>query len=177
VPDGADPVQGKFYLTRESTLLEVDPQTGRVQASAPGLGTGMYVVRDGVALGFDPESDGASGAAWGYDISAQRVVLSASPLGWPHFFIDLSGLGGSAAADGDLVVIAACAQAGPVIQPSPSTQPDPGPSGSGLLSAPPSPSAGTSPSTSLSPSPSPSPTATASAVQPCLRPELVALGL
>jgi hypothetical protein len=174
VPDGADPVQGKIYLTVGSTLVAVAPLTGRQQATAPGLGSEMYAVRDGVALGFDPDDDGT---AWGYDLSAQRAVLSATGLGSPHFFIDLSGLGGSAAADGDLVVIAACAQAGPVIQPSPSTQPDPGPSGSGLLSAPPSPSAGTSPSTSLSPSPSPSPTATASAVQPCLRPELVALGL
>jgi hypothetical protein len=203
VPDGADPVQGKFYLTRESSLLEVDPQTGRVLASAPGLGTGMYVVRDGVALGFDPESDGASGAAWGYDISAQRVVLSASPLGWPHFFIDLSGLGGGASPDGDLVVVAACAQVGPAVQPSPTASPSPstsgsltlGPSpstsGSALFSAPPSPSpstsgspspsTGTSPSTSISPSastsPTPSPSPSTAPALTCQRPELVALGL
>jgi hypothetical protein len=172
VPDGADPVQDKLYLTRESSLLEVDPLTGRVQASAPGLGTGMYVVRDGVALGFDQESDGANGAAWGYDISTQHVVLSASPLGWPHFFIDLSGLGGGAAPDGDLVVVAACAQVGPAVQPAPTASPSPstsdslplGPSpsasGSALFSVPPSPSLSPSPSPSASPgtdSPSPSP--------------------
>jgi hypothetical protein len=182
VPAGADPVQQRLYLTTGSTLLAVAPLTGRVLATAPGLGSGMYTVRDGVALGFDPGDDGT---AWGYDISAQRAVLSATGLNSPHFFIDLSGLGGSASTDGDLVVIAACAQAGPVIQPSPTAEPTPAASGSGLLSAPPSPSpsaspsSGTSPSGSTSPSPSasPSPTVSTFPVQPCLRPELVALGL
>jgi hypothetical protein len=172
VPAGVDPVQKRIYLTTGSTLLAVAPLTGRVLATAPGLGSGMYAVRDGVALGFDPGDDGT---AWGYDISAQRAVLSATGLNSPHFFIDLSGLGGSASSDGDLVVIAACAQAGPVIQPSPTVQPTPAASGSGLLSAPPSPSP--SASTSPSPSPSASPSQVTSPVQPCLRPELVALGL
>ena len=131
IPDGADPIQGRIYLTEGSSLLAVNPQTGKVEATAPGLGTGMYIVRGGVALGLDP---GAGGAAWGYDIGAQRVVLAASGLGWPHFFADLSGVGGSAGSSGHLVVIAACAQAGPVPQPTPS------PSGSALLSGPPSPS-------------------------------------
>jgi hypothetical protein len=179
VPEGTDPEQNEIYLARGTTLLEVSP-AGRIEATAPDLGGGMYVVRDGFALGLDP---GSAGAAWGYDIGAERVALSAAGLGWPHYFADLSGIGGSADPDGDLVVIAACAQPGPPISmASPSPQGSPGASGStGLTGTP-----GGSPSLSGSPgsggpdataSPSPSPTPTAPPVQPCLRPELVALGL
>jgi outer membrane protein assembly factor BamB len=183
VPEGADPVQNEIYLARGTTLLEVSPSTGRIQATAPGLVGGMYVVRDGFALGLDDQ--GAQGAAWGYDIAAERVALYTSPLGWPHYFTDLSGVGGSADPDGDLVVIVACAQAGqPVTATSPSQQGSPGLSGS-----PAPPSASTSPSASSSASPStspgtgpsatasPSPGPTTQPTQSCLRPELVALGL
>jgi hypothetical protein len=170
VPEGADPVQNQIYLARGTTLLEVSPSTGRIEATAPGLAGGMYVVRDGFALGLDDQ--GAQGAAWGYDIAAQRVALYTSPLGWPHYFTDLSGVGGSADPGGDLVVIVACAQAGqPVSATSPTPQGSPGLSGSPGTS--PSPSASTSPSATVSPSPGP----TTQPVQSCLRPELVALGL
>jgi len=173
---GTDPVQGKIYLTRGTTLVEVSPATGRIKATAPDLGGGMYVVRDGFALGIDDQ--GAGGAAWGYDIAAGRVALSDSGLGWPHYFTDLSGIGGSADADGDLVLILACAQAGqPVSTASPLPQGSPelagSPGGNGSPGATTSPSPGTS-----SPvSPSPSATPAAPTIQPCLRPELVALGL
>lgn len=177
VPEGADPVQNEIYLARGSNLLEVSPSTGRIQATAPGLAGGMYVVRDGFALGLDDQ--GAQGAAWGYDIAAERVALYASALGWPHYFTDLSGVGGSADPDGDLVVIVACAQAG---QPVTATSPSP-PGSAGLSGSPappstnPSSSLGTSPSTSPSVTGSPSPSPTTQPAQSCLRPELVALGL
>jgi hypothetical protein len=69
----------------------------------------MYIVRDGVALGLD---GGANGDAWAYDVAAGRVTWTSSSLPWPHYFSDLSGLGGSAAVAGnsDMVVIAACPQ-------------------------------------------------------------------
>jgi len=174
VPEATDPEQNELYLTRGTTLLEVNPVTGRIEATAPDLGGGMYVVRDGFALGLDP---GADGAAWGYDIAAERVALSASGLGWPHYFADLSGVGGSAEPDGDLVIIAACAQAGQPVSPSPRGSPalsgSPGPSGSPGITGSPSPSV----SNSAGSSATASPTSTTPAVQPCLRPELVALGL
>ncbi len=69
----------------------------------------MYVVRDGVALGLD---GGANGDAWAYDVAAGRVTWTSAQLPWPHYFSDLSGLGGSAATGGgNVVVIAACPQA------------------------------------------------------------------
>jgi hypothetical protein len=189
VPEGTDPRQGKFYVTRGSSLIGVSPLTGRIRASVPS--GGLYAVRDGVALGLDP---GAEGDAWGYYLFGQRVTMTASGLGWPHFFVDLSGIGGSADQGSDLVVIAACAQAGPpsTAQPTTSTSPSTSASPASSASSDPasrvptsSPSASsnasTSPSTSTSPSSSPStsPSAspTARVTQACLRPELVALGL
>jgi len=90
----------------------------------------------------------------------QRVTLAAPGLPWPHYFVDLSGVGGSADPAGNLVIIAACRQLAPA------------PSGSPGASAPPS---GLPPASS---------TATASSApagtqgpQGCLRPELVALDL
>jgi hypothetical protein len=73
-------------------------------------------VRGGVALGLD---QGASGEAWGYDLSAQRVIWTASHLPWPHYFVDTSGIGGSAEPDGATVVVAACGKLGP----KPASQP------------------------------------------------------
>ncbi len=110
VPEGTDPDAGLVYLTRpDGALTGVDPLTGTVRASVPGTvaagGDGLYVVRDGVALGL---GSGANGTAWGYDMAKGRVAWTSPALPWPHFFSDLSGLGGSAAASGDMVVVAAC---------------------------------------------------------------------
>ena len=67
------------------------------------------MVRDGVALGL---GGGANGDAWAYDVAAGRVTWTSSALPWPHYFSDLSGLGGSAdlSGDSDTVVVAACPQ-------------------------------------------------------------------
>ncbi len=80
---------------------------------------GLYVVRDGVALGLD---GGANGSAWGYDMAKGQVTWTWSALPWPHFFSDLSGLGGSAAASGNIVVVTAC----PRLASSPGMCADPG---------------------------------------------------
>ncbi|HXT89497.1 MAG TPA: PQQ-binding-like beta-propeller repeat protein [Trebonia sp.] len=110
VPEGTDPATKEIDLTAANgTLVGVDPQTGNVRASLPAAtATGaaaVYVVRDGVALGLD---SGANGAAWGYDMAKGRVTWTSPALPWPHFYSDVSGLGGSAAASGDLVVVTAC---------------------------------------------------------------------
>jgi outer membrane protein assembly factor BamB len=110
VPEGTDPAAGLVDLTLSGgALAGVDPQTGAVHAAVPAsAATGpaaMYVVRDGVALGL---SSGANGTAWGYDMAKGAVAWTWSALPWPHFFSDLSGLGGSAAVSGDTVVVTTC---------------------------------------------------------------------
>jgi hypothetical protein len=169
VPESADRQPRRIYLTEGSNLVGVNPQTGRVKATASGSAVngaaGVYVVRDGVALGLD---QGGSGDAWGFDLAVQRVTLAAAGLPWPHYFVDLSGVGGSADPASGLVIIAACSQLAPsqVISPSASA-PSSG-----------SPSAGSSPS---APSASPASSAPSSpdpgTSQGCLHPELVALNL
>jgi hypothetical protein len=110
LPEGTDPAAGLVDLTSSAgALIGVDPLTGTVRgtvpASAASGAAGLYVVRDGVALGL---SGGANGSAWGYNMARRLVTLTSPPLPWPHFFSDLSGLGGSAAASGDTVVVTAC---------------------------------------------------------------------
>jgi hypothetical protein len=187
VPEGTDAAQGRFNLTQGTSLLAVDPLTGHVTARAPGSAVagsaGMFAVRGGVALGLD---QGASGEAWGYDLSAQRVIWTASPLPWPHYFVDTSGIGGSAEPDGATVVVAACGKLGP----KPATQPTSPPasasgaSASGAAgSASPSTPATRTPATRTpatgaagSPSASGSAQATPAPSSPiCLDPELVAI--
>ena len=178
VPEGVDHHPRRIYLTEGPNLASVDPQSGRVKATVSGSAVngsaGVYVVRDGVALGLD---QGGGGDAWGFDLSVQRVTLAASGLPWPHYFVDPSGVGGSADPASDLVVIAACTQ------PAPSRATTPGSSGS--PSAPPA--SGTASSTATSTpyaspasstaSPGTSSSAPAAASQGCLRPELVGLNL
>ena len=114
VPESTDRRPRRIYLTEGSNLVGVDPPTGRVKATASGSAVngsaGMYVVRSGVALGLD---QGGNGDAWGYDLAVQRVTLAAAGLPWPHYFVDLSGVGGSADPASDLVIIAACRQLAP----------------------------------------------------------------
>ena len=161
LPEGTDPQQDRLYLTRGSSLLAINPLNGKIRGTAPSAG--LYAVRNGVALGLD---SGTDGDAWGFVIGAQRITMMASGFGWPHYFVDLSGVGGSADPGSGLVVIAACAQVGPAATASPT------PTASGSLSPPPpsSPSSETA-----SPSPAASPSPTAPAAQPCVRPELLGL--
>jgi hypothetical protein len=186
VPEGADHSPRRIYLTEGSNLVGVDPQTGRVKATASGSAVngaaGVYVVRNGVALGLD---QGGNGDAWGYALSVQRVTRAAPGLPWPHYFVDLSGVGGSADPAGNLVVIAACRQLAPSppAQPSRSAPPPGSPSGppSGPPSGTPSSRTPTAPSsgptaTTAPPNPGASPSAPAG-TQGCMRPELVALNL
>ena len=163
VPEGADHRPHRIYLTEGSNLVGVDPQSGRVKATASGSAVngaaGVYVVRNGVALGLD---QGGSGDAWGYDLAVQRVTLAAPGLPWPHYFVDLSGVGGSADPASNLVIIAACGQLAPATSASPS-------GAAGATSSPP-PAPSTAPASSA-------PAGPQGAGQGCLRPELVALNV
>ena len=186
VPEGTDPAQGRFYLTQGTSLLEVDPLTGHVVARAPGSAVagsaGLFAVRHGVALGLD---QGANGEAWGYDVRAQRVTWTVSGLPWPHYFVDLGGIGGSAEPDGATVVVAACGK----LAPKSASLPSPSATSSGSAPAPagttPSASTGTHSTSTGTPATGPastppapgsaSPTPAAPAGQLCQDPKLVAI--
>ncbi len=187
VPEGADRSLDRIYLTEGSNLVGVSPQTGRVRATASGSAVngaaGVYVVRAGVALGLD---QGANGDAWGYDLAAQRVTLAAAGLPWPHYFVDLSGVGGSADPAGHLVIIAACTTLAPNSPAQPSTSAATSSGSVSGSSGPPaspagSPSSSATPTSSVTPSVTPSPGTSPSSpgTRPsgCLHPELVALNL
>jgi hypothetical protein len=187
VPEGADPASGLIYLTSAGgALVGVDPLTGAVRASVSGAtaggSAGIYVVRGGVALGLD---EGQGGEAWGYSTTAGRVTWTAPGLPWPHYFADLSGLGGSADESGDTVVVAVCAKLAPrsAATPSPTTTApgttapantgpaNTGPANTGSAGTP---TAGASPTT---PAPGAPGSQSAAPAQLCAAPELVALGV
>ena len=180
VPEGTDPRKQRIYLTEGSNLGGVNPQTGRITATASGSAVngsaGVYVVRDGVALGLD---QGAGGQAWGYDVAVHRVTLAAPGLPWPHYFVDPDGVGGSADPASSTVIIAACIGLGPVtptqpVSPSPTVSSTPQSTPTSALTIPSVPASG---SASVTPGTSASPSASPQAGQVCLRPELVALSL
>lgn len=110
VPEFIDSAQQVVYLADGESLLAVDPTTGRVlnKQDAP-LTSSLYEVRGGVALGLD---QGALGQAWGYDLAGRKVVWDSAALPWPHFFVDLSGLGGSANPTGGVTLLAICPELG-----------------------------------------------------------------
>ena len=111
VPQSVDVVQGLFYLTVGSELIGVTPSTGRVAARITGANgpgsAGVYGVRNGVALGLD---QGQLGDAWGYSVSGQRVIWNTGTLPWPHYFVDLSGIGGSTSPGSQTVILTVCMQ-------------------------------------------------------------------
>ena len=113
LPDAVDAAAGRLYLISGNALVEVNPGTGRVLAHVAGAAaatsSGLYAVRHGDVLGID---HGALGKAWGYDVEAQQVVWTSRPLPWPHYFVDLSGIGGSAPPDQAAVLLAICGQVG-----------------------------------------------------------------
>jgi hypothetical protein len=114
VPEVFDPVRQVLYVEVNGTLTGISPVTGAKErgTSYPGS-LGTYGVRGGVALGLDP---GANGAAWGYYIARRRVIWTTRSLPWPHFFVDLSGIGGSTDPVSGMVLLVTCGKVGKVAQ-------------------------------------------------------------
>jgi outer membrane protein assembly factor BamB len=107
----ADPSASAVYLASGTALDGLDIASGTVVSRASlSVAASLYWVSGGVALGLDQN---ALGDAWGYSLDSHRVLWTAAGLPWPHFFVDLSGLGGSASPGGSVVLIAACTRVGP----------------------------------------------------------------
>jgi outer membrane protein assembly factor BamB len=107
----ADPSASAVYLASGTALVGLDIASGTVVSRASlSVAGSLYWVSGGVALGLDQN---ALGDAWGYSLDSHRVLWTATGLPWPHFFVDLSGLGGSASPGGRVVLIATCARVGP----------------------------------------------------------------
>ena len=126
VPELADAGAGVVYVADGSVLagLQAGQRGAVVSTAAISVAASLYWVSDGVALGLDQN---ALGEAWGYSLSSRRVIWTSTALPWPHFFVDLSGLGGSASPATDIALLATCAQVGPAsgtAAPPPCSQPE-----------------------------------------------------
>jgi len=119
VPQAVDLVRKRFYLSTQTMVAEVDP-SGRVVSRLPGS-SGLYGERGGVAFGLD---QGANGQAWAVDAASKRVVWSTGSLPWPHVFVDLSGLGGSADPRSDAIILMTCGQAALSVSPPQCAKPE-----------------------------------------------------
>jgi outer membrane protein assembly factor BamB len=110
VPQSEDLTRRTLYVTGGNGLTGLDPGTGApARRSVVPASSGLFGVRDGVAFGLD---QGALGDAWGYAVAQRRVVWTTPPVPWPHYFNDLSGLGGSTDPVTGTVLLAACARLG-----------------------------------------------------------------
>lgn len=110
VPETDDEARQTLYVIAAHALIGIDPLTGTSVRDARGKGaSALYQVRNGVALGLD---QGSLGDAYGYSLARHRVVWTSPPLPWPHYFADLSGLGGSADQTNGTVLLASCAGLG-----------------------------------------------------------------
>jgi hypothetical protein len=107
----ADPSASAVYLASGTALDGLDIASGTLLSQAAlSVAGSLYWVSGGVALGLDQD---ALGDAWGYSLNSRRVLWTSAGLPWPHFFVDLSGLGGSASPGGRVVLLATCARMGP----------------------------------------------------------------
>lgn len=108
----ADVPEGVVYLAEGAKLTGIDALSlsgSAVSSVAISVAASLYWISDGVALGLD---ENGLGEAWGYDLTARRVAWTSVALPWPHFFADISGLGGSASGASDVALLAACALTG-----------------------------------------------------------------
>ncbi|HVB43711.1 MAG TPA: hypothetical protein VNF47_13555 [Streptosporangiaceae bacterium] len=117
VPEGFDSVRKVLYVDISGVLTGVGPVTGQTEPGIrfPGP-SGAYGVRAGVALGLD---SGTTGAAWGFSIASKRVIWTTRALPWPHFFLDPSGIGGSADPSSGTVLLATCDLVGQAVRSAP----------------------------------------------------------
>ena len=107
----ADSEQGGVaYLASGNRLIGVNISNDSVVSSAPiSVAASLYSVTSGVALGLD---ENGLGQAWGYNLMTRRIVWTSASLPWPHYFVDLSGLGGSTSPGSTIALLAACADVG-----------------------------------------------------------------
>jgi hypothetical protein len=110
VPETVDVVRQTLYVSSGDALIGIDPLTGaRVRDANAKGSSALYEVRGGVALGLD---QGSLGDAYGYSMASHRVVWTSPALPWPHYFVDLSGLGGSTVDAHGTVLLTSCAGLG-----------------------------------------------------------------
>ena len=110
VMQGEDLARNVLYVSEGSGLTGLNPRTGAVvRGTSVPAASSFYGVRNGVVLGLD---QGSGGDAWGYGVAQRRVVWTTASLPWPHYFVDLSGIGGSADPSSSTVLLAACAAVG-----------------------------------------------------------------
>jgi hypothetical protein len=101
---------GVAYLASGGRLIGVKIATNVTVSSAPiSVASSLYSATNGVALGLD--EDGL-GEAWGYNLSTRRIVWTSASLPWPHYFVDLSGLGGSISPGSTVALLATCPDVG-----------------------------------------------------------------
>jgi hypothetical protein len=101
---------GVAYLASGNRLLGVNISANTVVSSAPiSVAASLYSVTNGVALGLD---ENGLGESWGYNLSTRRIVWTSASLPWPHYFVDLSGLGGSIGPGSTIALLATCANVG-----------------------------------------------------------------
>ncbi len=113
LPQGEDLVSKILYVSSGTGLTGLNPRTGAVvRGTSVPAASSFYGIRDGVALGLD---QGSGGDAWGYDVAQRRVVWTTPSLPWPHYFVDLSGIGGSADPSSDTILLAVCAAVGATV--------------------------------------------------------------
>jgi hypothetical protein len=104
---------GGVYLASGNSLLGVNVSTGRVGSAAPiSVVASLYSVTGGIALGLDANG---LGEAWGYNLKTRRIAWTSASLPWPHYFVDLSGLGGSTSPGSMIALLATCAEVGPAL--------------------------------------------------------------
>ena len=107
-----DQVRRTLYVSNGNALTSLNAQTGEAAGRpARALSTSLYAVKDGVALGLD-QGQGALGKAWGYSMQSRKVVWTSAALPWPHYFVDLTGLGGSLSPTGAITLLTTCAAEG-----------------------------------------------------------------
>jgi hypothetical protein len=111
VLEGNDPVLDVLYADVAGEVTGIDPVTlqNEFTDKSPSMPSGFYSVRAGVAIGL---KTGAGGAAWAYGIAKRRTIWTATPLPWPHFFADPSGLGGSIDQATGTALLVTCAKTG-----------------------------------------------------------------
>jgi hypothetical protein len=104
---------GGVYLASGNSLIGVNVSTGRVFSTAPiSVAASLYSVTSAVALGLDANG---LGEAWGYNLKTRRIAWTSASLPWPHYFVDLSGLGGSTSPGSTIALLATCTEIGPAL--------------------------------------------------------------